>query len=121
MRLTAKLQPLALALVAAGVVLLVGAAHTERPDVGKSCLITPKINDDPANDSEYIADILRKALDEALKSHVQHMFETWMKDNTDQPHRADVGTRNAIAAYRKACEKINEAIWQGSIPAGSEQ
>jgi len=51
---------------------------------------------------EKIKTIMMDALDEALKNHIIHMFEVWMKDDRGQPERARNGTIAGINAYVKA-------------------
>jgi hypothetical protein len=63
-----------------------------------------------AVDNAHIRSLLKDALDSALRDHVKHVFDVWMKDDTDQPARAATGVRNGIAAYRQACEAIDCAV-----------
>jgi len=53
--------------------------------------------------------MMLEALDEALKQHIVHMFEVWMKDDRGQPDRARNGTVNGINAYIKASNGV--AAW----------
>lgn len=48
---------------------------------------------------EAIRVIMQKGIDEALVRHTIQMFNTWMKDPTEQPNRAITGMRNAVKAY----------------------
>jgi hypothetical protein len=58
---------------------------------------------------EKIKGIMFEALDAALKNHIVHMFEVWMKDDRGQPERARNGTINGINAYVKASQGV--AAW----------
>jgi hypothetical protein len=51
---------------------------------------------------ERIRDLVLRGIDDGLKEQIQHLFETWMKDISDQPRRAMVGTNNAINAHIRA-------------------
>jgi hypothetical protein len=48
---------------------------------------------------EQIRTVMLEALDEALKEHVKHVFEVWLKDERGQPERARTGVRQGIRAY----------------------
>jgi hypothetical protein len=37
-----------------------------------------------------------------LEEQIQRLFEIWMKDASDQPRRAMVGTHNAFSAHTRA-------------------
>lgn len=56
---------------------------------------------------EKLKGIMLDALDEALKQHIVHMFEVWMKDDRGQPDRARNGTINGINAYIKAGQGVS--------------
>jgi hypothetical protein len=58
---------------------------------------------------EKVREIMTEALDIALKQHIVHMFEVWMKDDRGQPDRARVGVSNGIAAYIRASKSV--ATW----------
>jgi hypothetical protein len=51
---------------------------------------------------EKIRDIMLKAIDRGLEDQIAHLFETWMKDPSDQPQRAQVGSNNAVNAHVRA-------------------
>jgi len=55
---------------------------------------------------EKIKTVMLEALDEALKRHIVHMFEVWMKDDRGQPERARNGTIAGINAYLKASNGV---------------
>jgi hypothetical protein len=50
-------------------------------------------------DREMVRGIMLAALDKGLSNQTEHLFETWMKDNSDQPRRAAVGANNAVNAW----------------------
>ena len=58
----------------------------------------------------HIKEIGRGALEDALKDHVTRLFESWMKDDRDQPARTNNGIRQGIRAYLSA--KRNMESWQ---------
>ena len=51
---------------------------------------------------ERLRAIMFEALDEALKDHIVHLFEVWMKDDRGQPDRARVGVKQGIRAHQSA-------------------
>jgi hypothetical protein len=57
---------------------------------------------------ERIRDIVLTGIDNGLKEQIQHLFETWMKDISDQPRRAMVGTNNAVNAHVRARKQAIE-------------
>jgi len=69
---------------------------------------TPVICADPMT-REAVRAIMVEALDTALKNHIIHMFEVWMKDERGQPERARTGVSNGVAAYIKASKAV--ATW----------
>jgi hypothetical protein len=58
---------------------------------------------------EKVREVMTDALDTALKNHVVHMFEVWMKDDRGQPERARTGVTNGVAAYLRASKSV--ATW----------
>jgi hypothetical protein len=81
------------------------------PNIGfemASAESTPVICSDPTT-RETVRAIMSEALDTALKNHVVHMFEVWMKDDRGQPDRARVGVTNGVAAYLRASKSV--ATW----------
>lgn len=83
-----------------GVLLLASPAYGQSPEPGSE---------------EHIHEVLQKALENALHDQIKTLFTTWLKDPTDQPHRASVGVRRAIAAYRHALRIIAENKKTGAI------
>jgi hypothetical protein len=69
---------------------------------------TPVMCADPTT-REAIRTIMSDALDIALKQHIVHMFEVWMKDDRGQPERARTGVTNGVAAYLRASKSV--ATW----------
>lgn len=59
---------------------------------------------------EHLKEVGRAALEDALKDHVSRLYESWMKDDRDQPARANNGIRQGIRAYISA--KRNLEAWQ---------
>jgi hypothetical protein len=51
---------------------------------------------------ERIRDLVLNGIDKGLEEQIRHLFETWMKDLSDQPRRAMVGTNNAVNAHVRA-------------------
>jgi hypothetical protein len=81
------------------------------PNIGfemASAESTPVICSDPTT-RETVRTIMSEALDTALKNHVVHMFEVWMKDDRGQPERARTGVTNGVAAYLRASKSV--AAW----------
>jgi hypothetical protein len=48
---------------------------------------------------EQIRNMMLDALDSSLKSHIEHVFEVWLRDERGQPDRARTGVRQGIKAY----------------------
>jgi hypothetical protein len=101
-------SPLALALL-----LLLGSCCPlpELPNIGfemASAESTPVMCADPAS-RETVRAIMSEALDTALKNHIVHMFEVWMRDDRGQPERARTGVTNGVAAYLRASKSV--AAW----------
>jgi hypothetical protein len=99
--------------VMVGLALLLGTCcpAAQLPNIGfemASAQSTPVICADPAI-RETVRAIMSDALDTALKNHVVHMFEVWMKDDRGQPDRARVGVTNGVAAYLRASKSV--ATW----------
>lgn len=61
----------------------------------------------------HLKEVGKVALEEALKDHVARLYESWMKDATNQPERANTGIRQGIRAYLTA--KRNLEAWQPSL------
>jgi hypothetical protein len=97
--------------VALALALLLGTCcpAPQLPNVGfemASAQSTPVICADPTA-RETVRTIMSEALDIALKNHVVHMFEVWMKDDRGQPERARTGVTNGVAAYLKASKSVS--------------
>jgi hypothetical protein len=97
--------------VALALALLLGTCCSapQLPNVGfemASAQSTPVICADPTA-RETVRTIMSEALDIALKNHVVHMFEVWMKDDRGQPERARTGVTNGVAAYLKASKSVS--------------
>ena len=59
-------------------------------------------------DRERTRAIILSGIDEGLKDHVKHMFEVWMKDDSEQPRRAVTGMHIARRAHRRATTQALE-------------
>jgi hypothetical protein len=84
-----------LAILAWTVLLVRIEGHTE---TAETCM--------SAGDREYVRALLVQSLDKALIKHTSLMYEVWMKDSRDQPHRARIGVNSGVAAYMKAREGV---------------
>ena len=51
---------------------------------------------------EQIRNVMIEALDDALKDHIKHVFEIWLRDERGQPGRARTGVSQGIKAYMGA-------------------
>ena len=101
------------AVVAGALALLLGTCcpPLPMPNVGfemAAAESTPMICAEPAI-RESVRTIMSDALDTALKNHIVHMFEDWMKDDRGQPGRARTGVTNGVAAYLRASKSV--AAW----------
>jgi hypothetical protein len=63
---------------------------------------------EPSPYDRQIVDMDRYALQLAYQQQVTHLFEVWMKDDTGQPERAQVGFRKARRAFIHAMKQIEE-------------
>ena len=68
-----------------------------------------------ATTRERLRSIMFDALDSALKSHIEHVFEIWLKDERGQPARAATGVRQGIKAHQSA--RIATQNWSPPICA----
>jgi hypothetical protein len=57
---------------------------------------------------ERLLELDREAADQAYREQIMHLFQTWMKDERDQPMRALVGARQARSAYERVVNAIEE-------------
>jgi hypothetical protein len=99
------------AVVALALALLLGTCCPAQqiPNIGfemASAQATPVICADPTT-RETVRTIMSEALDTALKTHIVHMFEVWMKDDRGQPERARTGVTNGVAAYLRASKSVS--------------
>lgn len=65
---------------------------------------------------EQIRTVMLEALDSALKSHVEHVFEVWLRDDRGQPGRARTGVAQGIKAYLGARKSAVE--WAPPVCSG---
>jgi hypothetical protein len=81
---------------------LIGA-HSASPDV--PCM--------DEQTREKIRALMLAGTEDAFKDHTKHMFEIWMKDQSDQPARAITGMKVAIHAFvntRNAALRFNPPV-----------
>jgi hypothetical protein len=64
-----------------------------------SDIVEPSMSD---AERERTRAIIISGIDEGLKEHVKHMFEVWMKDDSEQPKRAVTGMHIGRRAHRHA-------------------
>jgi hypothetical protein len=65
----------------------------------------------PLSLSKYekrLLEIDRAAIDQAYHEQILHLFQTWMKDESGQPHRAGTGAKQARSAYERSMDAIEE-------------
>lgn len=55
---------------------------------------------------QHIIELDRAAVDDAYKNQITHLFQTWMKDESGQPKRAETGARQARTAYVRSLDAI---------------
>lgn len=53
-----------------------------------------------------IIELDRTAIDAAYQAQITHLFQTWMKDDSGQPKRAETGARQARTAYERSVDAI---------------
>jgi len=58
---------------------------------------------------ERIRTVVIEGIDDALKLHVQKLFDIWMKDTSSQPERAIEGMEVGISAHVRA--RTNALNW----------
>ena len=59
---------------------------------------------------EHIRSITKEAIEVALQQHITHLYEVWMRDEKDQPRRAQAGLAQGINAYVRARKDAD--AWQ---------
>jgi hypothetical protein len=57
---------------------------------------------------DRLLELDREAADQAYREQIMHLFQTWMKDERDQPMRALTGARQARSAYERVVNAIEE-------------
>lgn len=65
----------------------------------------------PATLSKYekrMVELDRAAIDSAYSNQITHLFQTWMKDEQDQPRRALNGAKQARSAYERTMDAVVE-------------
>jgi hypothetical protein len=53
---------------------------------------------------EHVRDVARAAFEKAFLEHIQNLFEAWMKDDSDQPVRAEKGFQKSLNAYQHSMQ-----------------
>jgi hypothetical protein len=98
------IQPLALTLIMISA-LLIGIGSWAMQSVAQEKPTELCMGDEI---QEEVRAIALKAIDEALKQHIVHIFDTWMKDPSDQPKRAVTGFRIGVGAYLRSRTAIDK-------------
>lgn len=62
---------------------------------------------------ERIRELTLQGLDDAMRQRSEHLFETWMADDRDQPKRAQNGIQKAAHAYALSLRLV--AQWDPPI------
>jgi hypothetical protein len=62
---------------------------------------------------EHLRSLTLHGIDDGFHDQIKHLFETWMKDTSDQPKRAMVGTNNAVNAHVRA--RANALAWDPPV------
>jgi hypothetical protein len=114
-KVTASMALLKTILIASVVMIAVGSAalaqksfrtappsYAPVPQAAEECLNMT------SDSKEKIRGLMLAAIDDAFKSHVEHTYEIWMKDDTGQPGRAAHGVRNGLIAYLRASQAARE-------------
>lgn len=65
---------------------------------------------------EQIRGVMLEALDASLKTHIEHVFEVWLRDDRGQPGRARTGVAQGIKAYLGA--RKNTLDWAPPVCSG---
>src|SRR5262245_4751889 len=60
--------------------------------------------------------VMFEALDNSLKTHIEHVFEVWLKDSRAQPERARTGVQQGIKAYLQARRGVE--VWAPPLCSG---
>jgi len=53
---------------------------------------------------EHVRDVARAAFEKAFNEHIQNLFEAWMRDDKEQPVRAEKGFRKSLMAYQHSMQ-----------------
>ena len=64
-------------------------------------------------DREYIRTLTLQGIDQALRDHVAHLFEIWVRDPAAAPMRASAGMQIALGAYHRS--RDNTLNWNPPI------
>jgi hypothetical protein len=66
-----------------------------------------------SDDRLRIRTLALEGIDKAFREHVEHLFDVWTKDTSEQPRRATSGMAVGISAYRRA--RANALAWEPQI------
>lgn len=83
-----------IAVLAAVMMLAVIIAFGARSQTTTICMGT--------EEREAIRKLALDAIDQAFQDQVKHLFDVWMKDQSEQPKRASAGMQTAISAHVRA-------------------
>ena len=90
-------------------VMVLGVTFAQQTDTVEPCM------DDESR--ERVRNLMIDGIDTALKSHVQRVFDIWMKDPSGQPKRAKIGMHEGISAYvRSRAEALK---WSPPLCSGA--
>src|SRR5262245_40554407 len=51
---------------------------------------------------ERLKGVMMEALDNSLKTHIEHVFEIWLRDSRAQPERERTAVQQGVKAYLQA-------------------
>jgi hypothetical protein len=53
---------------------------------------------------DHVRDVARTAFEKAFQEHIQNLFEAWMRDDKEQPIRAEKGFQKSLTAYQHSMQ-----------------
>lgn len=65
-------------------------------------------NEYPSDFDGRITQLDTEAIEAAYRAQIEHLFQTWMKDDSGQPQRAITGARQARKAFIATMNAINK-------------
>src|SRR5215470_18104865 len=57
---------------------------------------------------EHLIELQRQALDQAYRDKIAQLFDVWLRDDTGQPARAQVGAQKARKAFLEVMKAIDK-------------